>query len=731
MGEERRAFKPRAEENDAQPSPVKIAMAQIAHALTRHTRNLRIWAGSLAWPSDWRRQLRWPAIVFGSLAGLTVLGAALLFLVMSAVAPAIPNADLYALNRPQALTFTDEKGNVLGVRGAIVGDRLTLSEMPPYLPAAFLAMEDRKFYRHRGVDPRGLMRAAIADIKARRIVQGGSTITQQVVKIVLLTPDRTFSRKLTEIGGALELERQLSKDQILELYLNRLYLGSGAYGVDGAARVYFGKSAREVTLPEAAMLAALTRAPTAFSPRRDLEAAQLRANQVLTAMVAMGALTAEQAIHARATPATVIDPTENLARDYYLDAAADEVKQMVPSATGDLIVATAMNPALQEAARVQIVNVLNRKATAAAHATQAALVSMAPDGAVRALVGGKDYAESAFNRVTKAHRQPGSAFKPFVYLAALEHGLNPATVRLDEPITIKNWSPDNYSEGHIGPVTLQDAFAQSINTVAVQLGQEVGLPNVVSVAHRLGIRSPLQPVASLTLGTSEVTPLELTSAYASFASMGNRVRPYTVVDVRSSAGAILYRHDSPPMARVFTEDEALAMNSLMYEVVQAGTGRAAAVPGHEVAGKTGTSAEYRDAWFVGYSPELVTGVWVGNDDFSPMTKITGGTLPAQIWSGFMRVALKTTPWSHLPRAEPVPPAIAEGDFPDSGDNVIQRGLDGIGSFFDHLFGGDANAAPAPPPSPPTVTRNGSGEVYVFENGQTGQRQIFRSTAPTP
>jgi membrane peptidoglycan carboxypeptidase len=316
----------------------------------------------------------------------------------------------------------------------------------------------------------------------------------------------------------------------------------------------------------------------------------------------------------------------------------------------------------------------------------------------------------------------------------------------------------------------------------VELGQEVGLRNVVSVAQRLGIRSPLQPVASLALGTFEVTPLELTAAYASFASMGNQVRPYLVVDVRSPDGNILYRHETPPTARLFPEDEGLAMNSLMYQVVQAGTGRAAAVPGHEVAGKTGTSADYRDAWFVGFSPELVTGVWVGNDDFSPMKKITGGTIPAQIWSGFMRVALKGVPPTHLPRAEPVPPPVVQNDSPDNGDNLIQRGLDSVGSFFDRLFGGNANAAPAPPdkssdatdprdtpqngtqryayssepaavisapvpyqhvessvdvpqpapdrlpppPPQPAQQRPSGGEVFVFENGQTGERQIFRS-----
>ena len=371
---------------------------------------------------------------------------------------------------------------------------------------------------------------------------------------------------------------------------------------------------------------------------------------------------------------------------------------------------------------------LNRRGSVTAHATQAALVAMTPDGAVRAMIGGKDYAESSFNRVTKAHRQPGSAFKPFVYLAALEHGLTPATVRVDEPITIKNWSPDNYSETHVGPVTLQSAFARSINTVAVELGQEVGLPNIVSVAHRLGIASPLQPVASLTIGTSEVTPLELTAAYASFATLGNRVRPYSVLKVRSPKGAVLYRRGMAVSARVFAEDDALQMNSMMYQVVQWGTGRAAAVPGHEVAGKTGTSADFRDAWFVGFSPELVAGVWVGNDDFSPMKKITGGTLPAQIWSGFMRTALKNSKPVPLPRAEPAP-EIAEAGSQNNGETLIERGLDGIGSFFNNLFGGSAAKA-APPPQMPRDKTSSAGDGVHFDAGETERHYAFDSDNST-
>jgi len=667
-------------------------------------REFRAFLDGLEWPSHWPRWLRVPAILLASLGATLVAAAAMLFLLLKAAEPSMPlSGDLYALNRPPALTFLDKNGDIAGVRGSLVGEKLKLTEMPRYLPAAFLAMEDRRFYQHHGVDPRGLLRALIADFKAGHVVQGGSTITQQVVKIVFLSPDRTFVRKFREMAGAWALEGKLSKDQILELYLNRLYLGSGAYGVDGAAHVYFGKSARDVTLAEAAMLAALTRAPSTFSPRRDLPAARAEADKVLAALEMGGVVTPMQIAGARAHPASVADQTQDLARNYFLDAAADEVKSLLPRAQGDLTVSTTMDPALQEAARAQLASVIGSRGKAV-HAGQAALVAMTPDGAVRALIGGKDYAESTFNRVTKAHRQPGSSFKTFVYLAALEHGLTPATVRIDEPIIpIKGWSPDNYGDTNVGPVTLEEAYAQSINTVAVQLGQEVGIPSVVSVAQRLGIQSPLEPYASLALGTSDVTPLELTGAYASFASGGYRAQPYLVRDIRQSNGSVLHRRDATARQRVVSTDDVLAMNDLMYQVVQSGTGRGAAVPGHEVAGKTGTSAEYRDAWFIGFSPELVTGVWVGNDDSSPMKKVTGGSLPAQVWSGFMRVALKSVPATHLPRAEPVAPEIAEvAQTQPNDENFFDR----VGNFIGNLFGGNdsartgndsARVAPAPPP----------------------------------
>jgi len=616
---------------------------------------------------------------------VSVVAVALVFLALEWAAPILPmNTDLYSLNRPAAYTFLDEKGQVVGQRGAAVGERLSLSEMPPYLPAAFLVMEDRRFYEHDGIDVRGLARAALADLKAMKFEQGGSTITQQLVKILFLTPDRTITRKIVEIAGARQLERLLTKDQILELYLNRIYLGAGAYGVDGAAQTYFGKSARDVTLAEAAMLASLTSAPSRNSPRRDLKAAQQRAARVLRLLASYRDMEQKEITQALANPATVVADASDAERNYFLDTAVDEVKSLAPGAMGDLAIVTTLDVGTQNAANVAIEKVMKARG-ANVNAQQAALVAMRPDGAVRAMVGGRDYDKSAFNRVTQARRSPGSAFKPFVYLTALEKGLARETIRSDEPIAIEDWSPDNFDGTYAGPVTLQAALVRSINTVAVGLGQEVGLPSVISTAQRLGIKSPLVPNASLPIGTSEVTPLELTAAYASFASVGYAADPYTVTEIRTADGNVLYQRAPQQPQRVISEDVALEMNAMLFEAVVSGTGRGAALGGREVAGKTGTSADFRDAWFVGYSPELVAGVWVGNDDFTPMKKVTGGALPAQIWSGFMQAALKGTRPTKLPRAEPIydGPLIAE----------VERGtfFDRLGNFFERLLGGTAQA----------------------------------------
>jgi penicillin-binding protein 1A len=657
---------------------------------------------------------------------------ALLFLLPSVLglfaAPPDPGTDLYAVNRPLAFTFLDADGNDVGHRGAVVGERLHLEDMPAYLPAAFIAMEDRRFYSHNGIDPRGLLRALLIDLRARQWVAGGSTISQQTAKIVYTNQQRTMSRKLTELMDAAGLEKSLTKKQILELYLNRIYLGSAAYGVDGAAKVYFGTSARNVTLAQAAMLATLTRAPSVFSPRRDLLRAQQRASLVLDAMVETGAITEEQAANARAHPAIVIDRASLDARNFFLDTAADQAKALATkngvTPTSDLIVHTTLEPKLQEAARVAATRAIARVGKRE-RVGEAAVVMMKLDGAVSALLGGVDYQNSVYNRATQAHRQPGSAFKPFVYLTALEAGISPWDQRDDEAVDINGYKPTNFGNHQYGTLTLAEALAHSVNTITVNLGQEVGIKNVVAAAKRVGITSPLENNASLALGTSEVTPLELTGAYAAFANGGYRVYPYFVTEVDDSGGKLLYRRTPPTPQRVIASSVDRDLVAMLWGVVTSGTGTGASLSPREAAGKTGTTQDSNDAWFVGFTTDYVTAVWVGNDDNKPTRGITGGTLPAQIWREAMRVAENGKPLKGLDRSPPQPPnetdLMASGDnsmFPPSGDDESAGPVMGpsadedtppppprperrrSGGILGWLFGDDVQDNSPPPPPPP-------------------------------
>lgn len=613
---------------------------------------------------DWRRlaQAAEPYVpAFAIAMAAIAVPLALLYLTPLALglfAPRLdPNIDLYAVNRPLAFTFLDVSGNEVGHRGAIVGERLKLEEMPTFLPAAFIAMEDRRFYYHNGIDPLGLGRALLLDLRARHWVSGGSTISQQTAKIVYTNQQRTMSRKLVELIDAAGLEKSLSKQQILQLYLNRIYLGSGAYGVDGAARVYFGTGARHLTLAQAAMLATLTRAPSVFSPRRDLLRAQQRASLVLDSMVNNGAITQGQADEARAHPAVITDRASSEARNYFLDSAADEATRMAtvngvaPSA--DMLVHTTLEPRVQEAARLAALRNINKfgKKT---RTSEAAVVMMKPDGAVSALIGGVDYQDSVFNRATQAHRQPGSAFKPFVYLAALESGLSPWETRDDEAVDINGYKPANFGGKSYGTLTLADALAHSVNTITVNLAQEVGVRNVVAAARRLGITSPLQANASLALGTSEVTPLELTAAYAAFANGGYRVSPYLVTEVDIGAKTVYQRH-APPPSRVIAQSVNRDLTAMLYGVILNGTGGYASLHGREAAGKTGTTQDSHDAWFVGFTTDYVAAAWVGNDDSSPTRGVTGGTLPAYIWRDAMLAAEQGLPLKPLDKSVQPPP----------------------------------------------------------------------------
>ena len=665
--------------------------------------------------------------------GVLALPLALLYLapvMLGLFAPKLdPSVDLYAVNRPLAFTFLDAEGNDVGHRGAIVGERLKLEEMPSYLPAAFIAMEDRRFYHHNGIDPLGLARALLLDLRAHRVVAGGSTISQQTAKIVYTNQQRTMSRKLTELIDAAGLEKSLSKQQILQLYLNRIYLGSGAYGVDGAARVYFGTSARNLTLAQAAMLATLTRAPSVFSPRRDLLRAQQRASLVLDSMVDNGAITEADAANARTHPAEISDRASVDARNYFLDSAADEATRLAtvggtpPHA--DLIVHTTLEPKVQEAARLAALRTINKYGKKT-RTSEAAVVMMKPDGAVSAMIGGIDYRDSVFNRATQAHRQPGSAFKPFVYLAAMEAGLSPWETRDDEAVDIGGYRPANFGGKSYGTLTLADAMAHSVNTITVNLAQEVGVPKVVAAAKRLGITSPLEANASLALGTSEVTPMELTAAYAAFANGGYRVTPYLVTEV-DIANQLVYQRHAPPPQRVIDENVNRDMNAMLYGVVVSGTGGYASLHGREAGGKTGTTQDSHDAWFVGFTTDYVGAAWVGNDDSSPTRGVTGGTLPAYIWRDTMLAAEQGKPYHPLDRSVQPPPEAFDmastgltldgrddesfgrpPNLPPQEAEPPRRERHHRGGLLGWLFGDDDDDQDAPPPRRNDSGRDDSG-----------------------
>ncbi len=531
---------------------------------------------------------------------------------------------------------------ILSQDGVVIADRsqrsqyVKLARMPRHMVDAVIAIEDKRFYDHFGIDPIGLLRALIANYRAGTVVQGGSTLTQQLAKNLFLKPDRTISRKVQEVILAAWLEINYSKDTILELYLNRVYFGGGAYGVDAAAHRYFGKSVREVTLSEAALLAGLLKAPTRYSPTRNAKGAQARALLVLNRMVKNGFVSKSEAQVARGRPAGI----RRLARQSIYEYAVDWIMEVLPGFVGDLdtdvIVETTLDAWLQKKAQNAMTTIMEQDSKAH-NAGEAAIVVLDAYGAVKVLIGGRSYKRSQFNRAIKARRQPGSAFKPFVYLAALENEFHPDTIVEDRPITIKNWSPKNYSNRYLGRITMRDALAKSVNTVAVRLLMEVGRGRVVRTARRLGIHSDLHELPSLALGTAEVTPLELVTAYVPFANGGYSVVPHIIKRVRSEKGETLYDIKGWGAGRIIKSHHVGAMNDMLQAALRRGTGRKAAIS-HPAAGKTGTTQDFRDAWFIGYTAYLTAGIWVGNDDNSRMKKVTGGSIPAKIWRQLMSEA---------------------------------------------------------------------------------------------
>jgi len=548
-----------------------------------------------------------------------------------------PIQSLEIPKRPPSVLVLGANGATLATRGDMGGAAVPLRDLPDYVPKAFVAVEDRRFYSHHGVDPLGILRAVIHDVLHRGPSQGGSTITQQLAKNLFLTQERTVSRKLQEIVLALWLEHKFSKTQILELYLNRVYFGAGAYGVEAAAQRYFGKSARQLTLGEAAMLAGLVRSPSRLAPSRNPDGAARRARVVLADMVEEKLISDKAARVALANPAHAKKPTAADSVNYVADWVMDAVDDIIGRFDQDIVVETSIDPALQTAAERALDDALAQKGEKLG-VSQGALVAMTPDGRVRALVGGRNYADSQFNRAIAAKRQPGSAFKPFVYLTALEHGLTPDSVREDAPITVKGWKPENYEHQYMGPVTLTQALADSLNTVSVRLTLEFGPAAVIRTAYRLGINSLLVPNASIALGTSEVSVIELVSAYATFANGGLAVLPHVIERIKTADGKTLYARAAQNLGRIVDAPYVGMMNAMLHETLVTGTARHADLPGWPAAGKTGTSQDFRDAWFIGYTAHLVAGVWLGNDDNSPTRNATGGGLPVDIWSRFMKAA---------------------------------------------------------------------------------------------
>ena len=546
----------------------------------------------------------------------------------------MPDTDgLWSVSRSPEVRLYARDDTPLSQRGRNTGAPLRYGDLPPDLVQAVIAIEDRRFFSHYGLDPRGLARAMFANLRAGRFVQGGSTLTQQLAKNVFLTPNRTFKRKVQELLLAFWMEARLSKQEIMALYFNRVYFGAGAYGVQAAAQTYFDRPAQELTLGEAALLAGLLKAPSRFAPTSDPQAAFARARLVLGAMIQTGYLTQSQADAVRFE--TVRIARRNGASAHYaVDWALEQLPGFVGRPRSDIDVITTIDPAMQRAAEAALQGVLARDGQARA-AGQAAMVVMTPDGAVRAMVGGRSYAKSQFNRAVQANRQPGSAFKPLVYLAGLESGLSPEQKFTDAPFSVEAWTPKNYDEVYEGEVTMHRALTKSLNTVAVQVSETAGRERVIDAARRLGITAPLRPHPSIALGSFEVNLLELTAAYAHFANGGFQTFPYIIDTAITKSGTILYERIAPAPPRVIGPREVAAMNDMLVATIKSGTGRRAAIDGQTLAGKTGTSQNWRDAWFIGYSGALVAGVWVGNDNGEPMNKVTGSGLPAQIWRAFM------------------------------------------------------------------------------------------------
>jgi penicillin-binding protein 1A len=664
----------------------------------------------------------WKRLVVEGLSEGATLGVGGLMIMLALAVPAFRETsdDDWLKKSELAVTFLDRHGNEVGSRGIRHNDAIPLADFPDHLIKAVLATEDRRFYEHFGIDVPGTFRALLSNARAGGVVQGGSSLTQQLAKNLFLSNERTIERKVKEAFLALWLEARLSKNEIFKLYLDRAYMGGGAFGVDAAAQYYFAKSARDVNLAEAAMLAGLFKAPSRFAPHINLPAARARANVVLDNLIEAGLMTEGQVFGARRNPAIAVDRRDDPAPDYYLDWAFEEMKKLadtLPKSVHErvFVVRTALDMNLQRVAE-ETVEAKLKQYGQEYHAKQAAMVVADLEGGVRAMVGGRDYGASQFNRATDALRQPGSSFKPYVYAAALTHGLKPTSIVVDGPVCIGNWCPQNYSGGYAGSMTITQALTRSINTIAVKLTTAVGngspragRAKVVALARKMGLRTPLTDTPSLPIGAAEVTVLDHTVAYATFPNAGKAVVPHAVLEVRTGNGEVVWRfdRDGKKPQQVLSVQVAQDMNMMMSKVVDEGTARRAALDGIRAAGKTGTTNAYRDAWFVGFTGNFVGGIWYGNDDYAPLNRMTGGALPAMTWHDVMTFAHQGVEIKPIPGLAPGTPSqqvaanAARADPSQRPTNLTRRGADVLlrveRLFEDATRAVAVNAdAPAPP-----------------------------------
>jgi penicillin-binding protein 1A len=614
----------------------------------------------------------------------------------------LPNTtNLLTYDPRDDITLLDVDGKMIARRGLTHGEIVMVEDLPDHVANAFVAIEDRRFYYHFGIDPLGLVRALIVNIRQGAFIQGGSTITQQLAKNLFLQPERTIKRKFEDALLALKLEHRYTKNQILTLYLNRVYFGAGTYGIEAASQHFFSKPAAELSLVEAAILAGSVKAPSRYNAANDMDGAMGRAGVVLGAMQRSGYLSQEEVQITLATRPKITAGLATPGSGYFVDFVISIVPAFIGSQSDiseRLIIETTLDLDSQAAAEIALVTGLETEGERL-NAGEGALVAMTHDGAVRALVGGRSYDASPFNRAINAYRQPGSAFKPFVYLSALENGWHPEDQVFDGPVTVGNWSPDNYDSEYEGQITLSYALAYSSNSAAVQLTNVVGPERVARTAHRLGVAADLLAVPSLALGTSEVTPYEMVTAYTAFANGGTGVIPYVIRRISNESGEILYERRGSGIGRVMSAEANSEMTQMMMRSVSEGTGRAAALTDRPLGGKTGTSQDYRDAWFVGFTADFVCGVWIGNDNNAEMNRATGGGLPARVFKSFMEMASHDLPSSRLPgmdyllvaQTEPNITNAPELSFEENGENYQPESesndsiLEAFEAMLDRLF----------------------------------------------